>query len=912
MGFSGILERLNAPFAAAADSLRGVFSLPHPNVEEHEPDLVGSRRGHGVMFDRFADTLPYLTYDPQTQLFALAGAKPGEFEGVGYVIEITPQVGANQQMAEYLVNLICGTFPTGTGIQSTLFGSPIVDHLTDGIIKAALDPEQSSRPQQAAVLKRMAQRRAEFLLAGATGSMHAGSNLRVRTYRGWMSVVIPAKDPTAESTIETALAARQLHIATLNQFHLFQSIWNAEDLIHTLGAILNPHRFLRSERPLVNYDDEQEIRYQLVSPDTKLDVEENRVTFSSRKDRSDGTSVIGMSVRSYPRAFSLHMMSQVLGSLTSSTMAYPCPFLITCGCQIPDQEKEKNRTLIKSAHAVRSASTDMARFLPRLKEVAADWEIAQHAFDNGKGTAQMYHQVLLFADYGKEMEAEEAARSIWREAGFELTADMKMHEQSLLSGLPMLNGPLLSRDLKVARRVYTKTAYNVVNMMPLIAEWQGTPARLSDKAYWPVFSPVARLGQLMYVDPWANPSGNMNGIIVGASGSGKSATLNEICRSILSEGGRVWIFDQGKSYLKLVRLLSGEFVEFTDDNPIGLNPFALVPDVKVFETDIEMIKQVIAQMCSFEKPLDAYELAQLEIHIRSVYYDSVTEGRVATITDLAESLKNNCYLGGPNPQATDAEWRAKVDAMTHEERAAACDPRVRALGVQLFPFTADGGYGKYFNGSATIDFKSNFICLELDELQTRPHLQAVVMQLLMYKISNAIYLGTRERPSAMVIDEAWSLLGAGSAGRFIENLYRKVRRYNGACFTATQSCQDYFKSETARACFENADVMLLLRQKSESIDQLVESKRISLDEHQLNLLKSVTTIQGRYSEVFIKVGDLPVAIGRQFLDPYSLLVYSSRAEDFAAVMSYAQRGYSMADAIDAVLADRAHPQKIAA
>lgn len=905
--FGKLLDRMNTPFVAAADSFRGLLSMPQPNVEQHAPDLVGGHRGHGLLFDRFADTLPYLGYDPETQLFSLAGAKPGEFEGVGYVLELSPQVGASVQMAEYLVNLIVGTFPTGTGIQCTLFGSPLIDHLAHGLVAASLDPEKAPRPEQAAVLKRMAQRRAEYLLDGALGAMHAGSNLRVRTFRGWMSVVIPAKNPSAEATVEAALTARQLHIATLNQFHLYHAIWTVDDLIHTVGSLLNPHRFLRRERPVVTYDESSEIRYQLVAPDTKIDVDEGKVTFSSRKDGSDATAVMGMSVRSYPRAFSMHMMSQLLGSMTSSTMSYPCPFAITAGCSIPDLENEKNKTLIKSANAVRTAGTDMARFLPRLREVAQDWEIAQRAYDNGKGTVQLYHQLLLFADGGKETEAEEAARAIWRDAGFEMTSDTKMHEQSLLATLPMLNGPLLSRDLKVARRSSTKTAYNAVNMMPLIAEWSGTPQRPSGAGggYWPVLAPVGRQGQLMFVDPWANPSGNMNGCIVGVSGSGKSVTCNDMTRSVLAEGGRVWIFDQGRSYFKLCRLLDGEFIEFTDATPIGLNPFALVPDVETFESDIEMLKQVIAQMCSLDKPLDAYELAQLEIHIRSVFYESVTAGRVATITDLAESLKNNCYLGGPNPQATDEAWRARIDAMSYEDRMAACDPRVRALGVQLFPFTADGGYGKYFNGAEKIDFKSNFIVLELDQIQNRPHLQAVVMTLLMYSISNAMYLGSRSTPKLMIIDEAWSLIGSGSAGRFIEGLYRKCRRYNGACYTATQSVLDYFKSDTARACFDNADVMLLLRQKGESIEQLVSSKKISLDEHELALLKSVTTVQGRYSEVLCRVGDLPVAVGRQFVDPYSLLVYSSRAEDFEAVMAYADRGLSMADAVDAVLKDRA-------
>lgn len=64
--------------------------------------------------------------------------------------------------------------------------------------------------------------------------------------------------------------------------------------------------------------------------------------------------------------------------------------------------------------------------------------------------------------------------------------------------------------------------------------------------------------------------------------------------------------------------------------------------------------------------------------------------------------------------------------------------------------------------------------LELEELSAKKDLQAVVMFLLMYKITQEMYL-TRNQIKICIIDEAWSLLGSGSSGEFIESGYRRAR-----------------------------------------------------------------------------------------------------------------------------------------
>ena len=66
---------------------------------------------------------------------------------------------------------------------------------------------------------------------------------------------------------------------------------------------------------------------------------------------------------------------------------------------------------------------------------------------------------------------------------------------------------------------------------------------------------------------------------------------------------------------------------------------------------------------------------------------------------------------------------------------------------------------------------------------------------------------------------------------------------------------------------------------------------------------SLRTEHGAYSEIYIHspVGN---GIGRLIVDPYSLLLFSSRAEDFNAINEKRATGLTVSQAIDAVLQDR--------
>ena len=225
------------------------------------------------------------------------------------------------------------------------------------------------------------------------------------------------------------------------------------------------------------------------------------------------------------------------------------------------------------------------------------------------------------------------------------------------------------------------------------------------------------------------------------------------------------------------------------------------------------------------------------------------------------------------------------------------------MAVALEPYTKYGVYASYFEGPATIEFTKDFIVLELEELKSKRDLQAVVMQIIMYRITQEMYLD-RSRRKIVIIDEAWDLMGSGSSGHFIEAGYRRARKYGGAFGTITQSVDDYYKTEASKASINNADWLFLLRQKPENIDRLGKEGKLHIDEWMKRQLSSVSTEHGHYSEIFVH-SPMGSGIGRLLLDPFSMMLFSTRAEDFERIkVMREQMGMATTQAIEVLLEEK--------
>lgn len=852
-----------------ADLLREAF-LPERGAEADR--LPRQLLQEISQMPRLTGILPYLAWQEDARLFALDQGGFGERDehAIGFCIETMPQTGASEEMEKVLASLFVSC-PPGTGIQISLYGSPHILPLLKAqanlLPTSAIDAEaEGLQRRNSNIFRLLARRRIDHYMKGVSESIFGHQTYLLRDFRSVISVTLPL-DPELPADVDEALRIRESIHATLKSAHLPGHDWGPDDLLNFVADFFDHARLFDggSVTP-IRWDAGQALRKQISNLEIASRVGDGDIRF---RKAGGAESVLQLfSVRQYPRYFRLSGMNYLIGDPYQLALAMPCPFIITMGAVALDYESARTRAQMKAARATQSAGSYLAHFQPDLQERKRDWDMVLKTFDSGRTVVGMYHQVCLVSRVEDASRCEHSVRAVWRARGFDLTKDFYLQHQALSATLPMTLTPALQNDLRQFGRINTKTADNAVMTSPLIAEWKGTQT--------PVMTLFGRRGQIIGFDLFDNTGGNFNFAVAALSGSGKSVFVNEMTYRYLGAGAKVWIIDVGRSYKNLCELLDGEFIEFSDErqNTICLNPFSMIIDINA---DMEMVLPLLAQMASPREPLDNYGYTALGSAIKRVWD---AKGRAATITDIYELLQTGRL-------SNEGEYERDLSR----------------LATALEPYTRHGVYASYFEGEANIQFDKDFVVLELEELKSKKDLQSVVMQLIMYRITQEMYRD-RSRRKLVIIDESWDLMGTGASGGFIEAGYRRARKYGGSFGTITQSVDDYYKNEATKAAINNADWLFLLRQKVENIERLGKEGKLSLDEWLKRQLGSVSTEHGHFSEIYIH-SPMGAGLGRLLLDPFSMLVYSTRAEDYEAIKRLREQGLSVADAIEQLVTQRA-------
>jgi conjugal transfer ATP-binding protein TraC len=217
----------------------------------------------------------------------------------------------------------------------------------------------------------------------------------------------------------------------------------------------------------------------------------------------------------------------------------------------------------------------------------------------------------------------------------------------------------------------------------------------------------------------------------------------------------------------------------------------------------------------------------------------------------------------------------------------------------MSPFLTGGTYGRFFEGACSIDLSAGLTVFELSDLSSKPELRSVALTALMFLTLRVMRDLDRSVPKLTMIDEAWQLLGGGQMGQAIETYARTCRKYGGSLITATQSLNDFYKSEGSLAALENSDWSIVLQQKEETINDLAKHQRFEMDHYTESLLRSLKRNGTEYSDVLIK-GPETLAVGRLVLDPYSATLYSSSPRVFSEIEDKVRGGLALPDAIERV------------
>ena len=760
----------------------------------------------------------------------------------GFVLKATPVLGCDDAMEQKLHALFKNELPPGSSIQFMLIASPKVGEILSTWQKAHIKGTQ--------IFQELAKRKVDYFAKLAIPSIN--DELVVRNFVLLISVSI------LEATLNP-VQINELNDLRLRVTALFDSInmqcesLDATGLLKELHPLFNPTSHINY--PEINYNRYEPISKQLLDFDTELQVTRKELLFTT----SSQTIVRAYGVKAYPKEWMLSEMSHFIGEFLQGGIKIVTPFVLHYGVHVFDEKLLKTKMLTKCANAEKQAKSMIGKWIPSIVEEAKEWTYCRQQIEKGERFIGSQFKILLFAKIDEIEIAESRLKSLFQGCSWSIAPEKFTVLPSFISVMPLTWGEGAHHDQKQFAKLKTTLSHEPVNLLPIQGEWLGTNS--------PGMLLTGVRGQLFFWYPFDNRAGNFNVAVVGKSGSGKSVFMQELVKTNLSLGGRVFVLDVGRSFKRLAERLGGAYIEFTTESKICINPFTNIPLETTAETlvALAMLKPIIALMAAPNHGTTDLENSLIEKAIKLVWDKFSNQ---ATIDDVALELGVMDDLAANN------------------------------LSKMLYPYTKHGTYSHFFNGVGNIDLSSKMVVLEMEELKERHDLQAVIVQIMILQVANLVYMGDRTTKVQLVIDEAWDLLRGGQAGLFIETAARRLRKYNGALVVGTQSVNDFYANPGAQAAFENSDWLVLMEQKESSILQLKLSKRIGeISLFMERLLKNLHTIKGKYAECFI-YGPRGFAVGRLILDKYSELLYTTDAEEFNKIQKLVNSGSSLETALE--------------
>ena len=350
-------------------------------------------------------------------------------------------------------------------------------------------------------------------------------------------------------------------------------------------------------------------------------------------------------------------------------------------------------------------------------------------------------------------------------------------------------------------------------------------------------------------------------LILGATGSGKSFTLNFLLVEALKYDPRILILDLGGSYRWLTRFLGGRYLELAPgeaEPTLRLTPLALPATTRTFQFLTGWVLRLL-KLGGYEA--DGADTSEIRARIEDLYALGVER---RTLSVLSGSLPS-------------AMWPA------------------------LSRWTEGGAWGAFFDnppsGANDIEFR-DWQVIDLAGAAEHADLCEAALSYLLERMRLEIEdPAETARLKLMVVDEAWRYMQDPAVLNYLAEAAKTWRKKNAALVLATQSAVDVTGTPGASALLESIPTKLFLA-NAELPDEAGALFR--LNESEVARIRALTPKR----ELYLRRPN-EAAVLRLEVDPESYWLYTSSPLD-AERRAEAVARHGLARALEA-LADRHRP-----
>jgi len=348
---------------------------------------------------------------------------------------------------------------------------------------------------------------------------------------------------------------------------------------------------------------------------------------------------------------------------------------------------------------------------------------------------------------------------------------------------------------------------------------------------------------------------NGNGFVFGVPGSGKSHFCKmELGQVFLGGEDEIIIIDPMNEYFDIAHTYGGTVVNMSTYTDNYVNPL----DMDVWSLDLNDSKGMIREKGEFMlglceqcmgESLNSRQKSIIDRCVRKLYIEIARsrEKYVPVMSDFYEILMNQ-----PEEEAKDI-----------------------ALSLELFV----NGSLNIFNHQTNVDVDNRFTVYGIRDLGTE--LSPITMLVMMESIQNRIIAnGKRGVATWLYIDEFHVLLNSEYSAKYLQQLWKKVRKQGGLCTGITQNLVDLLQNYTATTMLANSEFVALLKQANTDSSKMAEV--IGVSEAQLRFVTNTQSGMGlmKFGNVVIPF-DNTIEKGTDLYNLYNTNIHEKIAQQKA-------------------------------
>ena len=372
----------------------------------------------------------------------------------------------------------------------------------------------------------------------------------------------------------------------------------------------------------------------------------------------------------------------------------------------------------------------------------------------------------------------------------------------------------------------TLPTLNATHLFPVDGPYSGaeTPVAIYRNRYY----------GLTNVDPFKGA--NYNGLVIGRSGSGKTFNMNFFLSEILSDKEKqVVVIDRGGGYQPLVEAAEGVTIPLSPGGGTTINPFDITPGEHTpndLEKDnvLRIVRAMIPGEAGAEREIeDAVLMAAItQVYAGAKRYNIETDEDIfvpPTMTDLYKKLWSMNEVG-------------EVRADDETQKLA------RRLATRLQGWTGNTPYGRFVDGQTSVPLsQARVVYYDTEGISGAGQLSVVGTLLIAGLVEQRVKARLGQK-TLVVLDEGWAMLKASPEARgFVEEMFRRFRRYGAGIWAVSQSYEDFRQLSGISGNVEKHLVF--------GVDQAERAllvRELRLTKNAVDRLERVHQVKDKYSE----------------------------------------------------------------